>query len=141
MKKITGILFIALACCLFACSEREREREPECVFETVGMPISSVDAFNSVTTPEVILKITGRHHNGCVSVEESRAYYKVDGNTITVWGTMYAGFEVCYCTLAIKEIVIMIDIGVLEPGEYKVVSQSGEQLLTFHTDNLGEHDL
>ncbi len=105
----------------------------ECVYETVDMPIGGVEAFNSKTTSEVILKIRGDHHNGCVSPD--LAFYEQDGNTITVWATKHVGVE-CVCTDAVVPIGMAIYIGPLGAGEYKVVSQSGEQLLTFHTDNL-----
>ena len=170
MKKITILLYIALACGLLAC-ERQRIEcidphppEPffedptptppslvilypnyvtenaEC-YETVDMPIEGVEAFNSITRPEVILKITGYHSNGCVNGIESRAYHQIDGNTITVWATKHVavvsngGCEF-FCTDEIVPIGFAIYIGTLEAGEYRVVSQSGEQLLTFHTDNL-----
>ncbi len=161
---ISILLFIAFACCLFGC---ERQMTPllppepptppplvilypksavgyftECVFETVDMYITGVEAFNSKTTSEVILKISGAHGNGCVSGNHSLAYYRVDDRTITVWATKHvATGEVlsggCACPYIVVDIGIAMYVGELEPGEYKVVSQSGEQLLTFHTDNLG----
>ena len=99
------------------------------------MDIGGVEAFNSATTPEVILKITGLHDDGCVSHTDSLGYHQLDGNTITVWATIYAGVIGCYCTEGVEVISIVMSIGALEAGEYKVVSRSGELLLTFHTDN------
>ena len=153
---------IALACCLFGC-ERNRvpiidpyppEPEPptprqvvlypmgpglgwtERVYGPVDMRIDGVEAFKAKTTPEVILKISGAHGDGCISGNESRAYYRVDGRTITVWGTKHIALDDGFCTDQAFRIGIALYIGQLEAGAYKVVSQSGYHLLTFHTDNL-----
>ena len=116
---------------------RYASSSPDCVYETVDMLSIDVEAFISKSSPkEVILKVMGHHSNGCVSGIESRAYYQVDDRTITVWATKHVANS-CICTTAVVPIGIAIRIGQLKAGEYKVVSQSGEQLLTFHTDNLG----
>ena len=134
MKKLTILLYLTLTCCLLACEREMMTSSSECVYEMVDMYIH-VEAFISKSSPkEVILKITGFHHNGCVG--ESQAYHQVDGRTITVWATKYADVGGCYCTDMVEVIDIAIYIGTLEAGAYKVVSRSGEQLLTFHIDNL-----
>ena len=162
MKKLTLLLYITLACCLFACEREiidpppfpffedemptppplmilypntvESPSGPECVYESVDMDIERVEAFNSTILPEVILTITGGHHNGNVIGIDSRAYYQVDGRTITVWATKRVGQ--CAGPDIVTPIGMALYIGTLETGEYKVVSQSGEQLLTFHTKDL-----
>ena len=164
MKNITTLLFIALACCLLGCERqmtsppyeigpfpeeptpaprplvilypRNTESSANCVYETVDMLDIGVEAFISKYSPkEVILKVIGGHGDGCVIGMKSRAYYKVDGRTITVWATKHVGSS-CICTTALVPIGMAIRIGELKAGEYKVVSKSGEQLLTFHTKNI-----
>ena len=138
MKNITLLLCIALTCCMLAC-ERDIPGSKACPFETVDMDIERVEAFISKATPKaVILTVIGSHHDTYVSLVPD-VYHHINGRTITVWATKDYLSEVCLIEKippTVAKLGKAIYIGELDAGQYKVVSQSGEELLTFHTADL-----
>ena len=106
--------------CLFGCGDDGH-------FETVEMPLHSVDIIVSKQRPaEVRITATG-YAGGCD--KNPKIYYKRDGDTIRLSATMDTCVG-CLCPTLVFDLQGAVTVAGLNVGTYKVVS-AGNELMTF----------